>query len=189
MEIEYEAKFLNVDKDAVRLRLEQAGARLLRAEFAQRRWVFDLPQEKYSKHAFARVRDEGGIITVTWKRFSGEEIDNPEEIEIVADDFDKAVELLTQLGCVPRSFQENRRELWSLDDTKITIDTWPFYEPFVEVEGPSEQPVRTASRRAGFDWSQALFCGVTKLYQMKFGEHVQIREMPLLTFDMADPFI
>lgn len=189
METEYEAKFLDSDKDEVRDRLKAAGATLERPEFAQQRWVFDLPKEKHSRHVFARVRDEGGIFTVTWKQFSGEEIDNPKEIELVVDSFDNAVEMLRELGCVPRSYQENRRELWHLDNAKITIDSWPFYEPFVEVEGATEEIVHDAADKAGFDWSKALFCGVSKLYKMKYGEHVHIREMPLLTFEMPNPFI
>jgi adenylate cyclase class 2 len=188
METEYEAKFLDVDKEAIRTRLKAAGAVLKRHEFAQKRWVFNLPAEKHSSHVFVRVRDEGGIVTVTWKKFSGEKIDNPEEIELVVDNFDNAVEMLTELGCTPTSFQENRRELWHLDEAKITIDSWPFYAPFVEVEGASENIVRDASKKAGFDWDTALFCGVSKLYQMKYGEHVLIREMPKLMFDMPDPF-
>ena len=149
METEYEAKFLNINKNEVRLRLKAAGATLKRPEFPQRRWVVELPLEKRSPHVFARVRDEGGIYTMTWKRFSGAEVDNPEEIELVVDSFDNAVEMLTELGCSPQSFQENRR---------------------------------------GFDWDEARFCGVSKLYKMKYGEQVHIREMPKLTFDMPDPF-
>jgi adenylate cyclase class 2 len=188
METEYEAKFLDIDKDDVRARLTAAGATLERPEFAQRRWVFDLPKEKHSPHILARVRDEGGIFTVTWKEFSGEKIDNPKEIELIVDSFDKAVELLTELGCVPRSYQENRRELWHLGDTKVTIDSWPFYEPFVEIEGSTEEIVRKASEKAGFDWPQAHFCAVGRLYKMKYGEHVILREMPQLTFEMSNPF-
>lgn len=188
METEYEAKFLNVDTDEVREKLKAAGATLERPEFFQRRWVFDLPKEKHSKYVFARVRDEGGIITMTWKQFSGSEIDHPKEVELVVDSFDNAVEFLKELGCIPISNQENRRELWHLGEAKITIDSWPFYEPFVEIEGASEEIVHNMSMKAGFDWSQALFCGVSRLYKMKYGEHVHIREMPLLTFDMSNPF-
>src|ERR1700735_4970708 len=107
METEYEAKFLDVDKEQVRGRLASAGAVLKRPEFPQKRWVFNLPKEKNSPHVFVRVRDEGGIVTVTWKKFSGGKIDNPEEIELVVDSFDNAVEMLTELGCTPTSFQEN----------------------------------------------------------------------------------
>jgi adenylate cyclase class 2 len=186
METEYEAKFLDIDKDEVRTRLKVAGAILERAEFPQRRWVFDLPE--YNKHNFARVRDEGGIFTMTVKRFTGAEVDHPEETEVVVDSFDNAVDILTVIGCIPRSYQENRRELWVLGDAKITIDSWPFLQPFVEIEGPSEEIVRDASIKTGFDWSKALFCGVSKLYKMKYGGEVNIREMPKLTFDMSNPF-
>jgi adenylate cyclase class 2 len=96
---------------------------------------------------------------------------------------------LTELGCVPRSFPDNRRELWQLDAAKITLDSWPFYEPFVEIEGKSEEAVRAVSKKVGFDWTSGLFCGVKKLYQLKYGEHVHIREMPLLSFEMQNPFI
>lgn len=189
METEYEAKFLNIDKDEIRTRLQAAGATLERPEFAQRRWVFDLPAEKHDRHSFVRVRDEGGIMTMTLKKFSGADVDHPQESEIIVDNFDKAVEILSQIGCVPKSYQENNRELWHFDDVKITIDSWPLFEPFVEIEGLSEEIVRDASIKAGFDWDKALFCGVSKLFQQKYGEHVHIREMPKLTFDMPNPFV
>lgn len=189
METEYEAKFLNVDKDEVRARLKGAGAELVKHEFLQKRYVFDLPGEKRSKHSFARVRDEGDKITLTWKEFSGGEIDHPKEIEIIVNDFDKAVEILAQIGCIASSFQESYRELWHLGEAKITIDSWPFYEPFVEVEAATEDAVRIASEKAGFDWNLALFCGVSKLFKMKYGDQWNIREMPKLTFDMPNPFL
>lgn len=188
METEYEAKFLSVDKEDVRARLKAAGAALIRAEFLQKRYVFDLPKEKHSKHKFARVRDEGGTVTLTWKEFSGEVVDHPKEIEVIVSDFDKTVEILSEIGCVPMSFQESYRELWHLGDAKITIDTWPFFEPFIEVEGTSEALVKDASEKLDFDWSKALFCGVSKLFKMKYGEEYNIREMPKLVFDMQSPF-
>lgn len=188
METEYEAKFLDVDKDEVRGRLRAVGATLERPEFLQRRWVLDLPGEKNTREAFVRVRDEGGIVTLTWKDYPGGVINHPKEIEVVVDDFEKTVELLTQLGCVARSYQENYRELWHLDDAKVTIDSWPFIEPFVEVEGADESVVEKTSKKANFDWGAAIFSGVNRVYKMKHGDHVMIREMPQLTFDMPNPF-
>lgn len=189
MQTEYEAKFLDIDKDEVRNRLKKAGATMTKAEYLQKRWVFDLPQEKHTKDVFVRVRDEGGKITMTWKRFSDTNIGHPGEIEIDVSNFDSAVELLTELGCRPASYQENYREWWKLDDIEITIDSWPFYAPFVEIEGPSEEAIEKASKSLGFEWSQALFCGVSKLFQMKYGPNVHIREMPRLTFEMPNPFV
>ena len=188
METEYEAKYLDVDKDEVRTRLKKARAKLIKSEFLQRRWVLDLPTALHSSKVFARVRDEGDKITLTWKEFSDEEKDNPNEIEVVVDDFDKTFELLTKLGCTAASYQENRRELWHLGEAKITIDSWPFFNPFVEIEGTSEEIIENASKKTGFDWSKALFCGVSRLYRMRYGEHVHIRQMPILTFEMENPF-
>lgn len=43
MKIEYEATFINVNKDNIRDRLQKAGASLIKPEFLQRRVVFELP--------------------------------------------------------------------------------------------------------------------------------------------------
>lgn len=188
MGIEYEAKFLNVDIEEVRARLAAAGATLERPEFFQRRVVFDLPEANGDKHSFARVRDEGGIITMTLKRYTEASGEHPEETEVVVNDFDEAVELLTGLGCVPGSYQENRRELWSLDGADITIDSWPFHEPFVEVEAASIEEIQAVAEKAGFLWNEALFCSVSRLFKNKYGPEVEIRRMPRLTFDMPHPF-
>ncbi len=188
METEYEAKFLAVDKDEVRSRLERVGATLVRPEFLQRRWVLDLPGEKNTRDAFVRVRDEGGVMTLTWKDYPGGTINHPKEIEVVVSDFDSTLELLRELGCVARSYQENSRELWHLDGGKITIDSWPFIEPFVEVEGLDESVVEAVSRKAGFAWEMAVFSGVNRVYKLKYGDHIMIREMPTLTFSMENPF-
>ncbi|MCP6717994.1 MAG: hypothetical protein KJI70_00400 [Patescibacteria group bacterium] len=44
MKIEYEAKFTNIDKDEIRLKLKNIGANLIRSEFLQKRIVFNLPE-------------------------------------------------------------------------------------------------------------------------------------------------
>jgi adenylate cyclase, class 2 len=188
METEYEAKFLNVDKDEVRTRLRRAGAVLARPEFLQRRKVLDLPTSTREKGLWLRVRDEGDKITMSWKSQQGTAIHDQKEISVTVDDFDNAVALLEKIGCPVESYQETRRELWLLGDIEITIDSWPFVETFVEVEGKSEQAVRDASIQLGFDWSKALFEGVIWIYRQKFGQHVNIRRMPRLTFDMPNPF-
>lgn len=51
MDIEYEATFLDVNKDEVRSRLKKAGAELIRPEYLQRRVPFHLPKEKRSRDA------------------------------------------------------------------------------------------------------------------------------------------
>ena len=191
MAIEYEATFPNINKDEVRERLKNAGANLVRPEFLQKRMPFNLPKEKHSPNKFVRVRDEGDKITLSYKSFEGNKIEDQKEICLVVNDFDDAVELLKAIGCEPKSFQESKRELWKLDGVEIMIDTWPFLEPLVEVEGKSEEEVKKVSEKLGFDYSKAMFCACTTLYQIKYNvttEEINFKT-PKIVFDMENPFI
>lgn len=191
MEIEYEATFTNVDKDDVRSRLKNAGATLVRPEFLQKRIPFHLPKEKRSEDAWLRVRDEGDKITLSLKIVDGDRIEDQKELCVEVSRFDDTVMLLESIGCERKSYQETKRELWKLDDVDITIDEWPFLEPFVEVEGKSEQEVKNVSEKIGFNYADALFCAVGKLYVMKYGiplERINGTGTKRLTFDMENPF-
>jgi adenylate cyclase, class 2 len=189
MKVEYEATFANINKEEIRERLKRAGAALERPEYLQKRIPFHLPSEKRSKHSWLRVRDEGGVVTLSLKTVDGNKIENQKELFLQIDDFDTAVELLKSIGCEPKSYQETKRELWKLNGAEITIDEWPFLEPFVEIEGASEEEVKRASEKLGFKWSEALFCAVGKLYEMKYGvPEDEINTAPKIIFDMENPF-
>lgn len=59
MDIEYEAKFLNVDKVALQKKLKAAGAKLVKPEQLYKRAVFFLPKGHEIEGGWLRVRDEG----------------------------------------------------------------------------------------------------------------------------------
>lgn len=105
--------------------------------------------------------------------------------------FDRAEELLILLGAQKKSYQENKRELWTIGGVEVTIDEWPFLEPFVEIEGKSEDVVKKASEILGFDYQQAFFCSVTTLYHKKYGlsDAAINNGIPKITFDMENPFL
>ena len=190
MEIEYEATFPNINKDAIRERLKKAGAKLLRPEFLQKRIPFHLPKEKRGKGKFIRVRDEGDKITLSLKIFDGDKIENQKEICLTVNSFDDAVEFLELIGCESKSYQESKRELWKLDNVEIMIDEWPFLEPLVEIEGKSEKAVKEVSEKLGFDYSKALFCPAGELYGRKYNIPIeQVNTAPKIVFNMKNPFI
>ncbi|MBI4120510.1 MAG: CYTH domain-containing protein [Parcubacteria group bacterium] len=190
MNVEYEATFLDINKDEVRGRLKKARAQLVRPEYLQKRMPFHLPKEKRSKDVWLRVRDEGDKVTLSLKVVDGDKIENQKEICITVDNFDETIRLLELIGCEKKSYQETKRELWILDDVEITIDEWPFLEPFVEVEGKSEKEVKNVSEKIGFDYGRALFCAVGRLYQMKYGTHPDhINTIEKLVFGMENPFL
>lgn len=189
MDIEYEAKFLNVDKDVMRARLAAARATLVRPEYLQRRIPFDLPGDRRSKDSWLRVRDEGDKVTLSLKAVDGDRIEDQREICITIDSFDEGVKLLDAIGCERKSYQETKRELWSFDGADVTIDEWPFLEPFVEIEAPSEAAVRTAAEKLGFDYTRAVFGSAGKLYFMKYGVWPDtVNRIKKIVFDMENPF-
>ena len=68
MKTEIEAKFVKLDIDDVRARLEQAGATLEQPMRMMRRQTFDPVSD--SAHRYVRVRDEGDKVTMTYKQLT-----------------------------------------------------------------------------------------------------------------------
>lgn len=192
METEFEAKFLNINKDAMRRRLAEAGAVMVRPEFMQKRVTLGVPGEESVGYTWLRVRDEGDKITMSMKSITEETgISRQKELMLVVDNFETALNLLYLLGCKKQAYWETKRELWHYRETQITIDEWPFLEPFVEVEGHSEEVVRDVSSALGFDYAQALFCSVGQVYFLKYG--VKLDEVYTktrdITFEIENPFL
>jgi len=194
MQTEYEATFINVDKDEIREKLKQVGAVLIKPEILMKRYTFHLPEGHDRPGTFARVRDEGDKITMSFKmikRGGAVNIEDQKEICLKIDSFENGIDFLKELGCVVKAYQESKREIWQIGETEICVDEWPFLEPFVEVEGPSEQEVKDVSVKLGFDYTQAMFCAVGTIYAKKYGndERVINNEIPKIIFDMENPFI
>lgn len=169
MNIEYEAKYQNIDKEDIRSRLVKVGTKLVRPEFLQKRTVFGLPKENDIKGGFVRVRDEGDRVTLTFKVIDGSSISDQKETEVVVGDFNATVSILTNIGCIPRTSEESTRELWEFEGVDITIDGWPFLGTILEIEGKSEELVKVAAEKLGFVWAEARFCAVGLFYVEKYG--------------------
>lgn len=191
MQVEYEATFTDIDKGEIRNRLLSVGAKLEREEFLQRRTVFHLPVGNDIKGGWVRVRDEGDKITMSVKVVDGSGIEDQKESCLVVDNYQEAETFLQVIGCTRKSYQETRRELWRLDEAEVTIDTWPFLEPFIEVEGASEAVVKAVSEKLGMNWNLAKFCAVDVLYAEKYGISTdQINnKTPEILFEMENPFV
>jgi len=191
MNIEYEATFINISKDEIRARLKTVGATLVKPEYLQKRVVFELPAGHEMSGAWLRVRDEQDKITMSLKVIDGDKITDQKEICLQVNHFNEAVNFLKSIGCRQKAYQENYRELWILDKVEVTIDEWPYLEPYVEVEGTSEEMVKEISAKLGFDYSQALFCSADVLYNKKYGtplEQINHR-IPRITFEDPNPFL
>lgn len=192
MKIEYEATFKNIDKAKCRAKLEKAGAKLVKTEFLQKRCVFNLPSGHEMQGAWLRVRDEQDKITMSFKMVNNNSnIADQKEIELKISNFEAACELLEIIGCEKKAYQENLRERWELDGVEVTIDEWPYLEPFIEIESDSEMNVKTAAEKLGFEYNLAYFGSVDGLYSEKYKiTETQINnKTPLILFKMdKNPF-
>ena len=118
-------------------------------------------------------------------------IENQQETCIEINDFDKAREIINAIGCQEVAYQESKRELWKMGQVEITIDEWPFLEPFVEIEGPSEKMVKDVAKKLNFNYQQALFGSVDFQYAKKYNLSLEKinKTTPKIVFNMANPFV
>ncbi len=167
MKNEIEAKFVNINIDDIRSRLTELGAILIQPMRDMQRVTIDTPDLK-KKDAFVRIRNEGDKTTITYKQFNSLSIDGVKEIEITVDDFDTAVALFKEAGLAYGSLQESRRETWKLGEVEIVIDEWPWLNPYIEIEAPSEALVISTSEKLGFNWDDAIFGDVMAAYRVQY---------------------
>lgn len=192
MNTEIEAKFLNIDHDAMRVQLKALGATLERPNRLMRRVAIH-NDEMHSKNAFLRIRDEGYRVTITYKQFDDDTILGAKEYEIIASSFDDAINIFKETGLVYDTYQESRRENWVLGDVEIMLDEWPWLNPYVEIEGKSEAAVQSVASQLGFNWSDAVFGGVAMVYLHQYpyiGEAGRIeinRNWPIIKFEDPMP--
>ena len=193
MNKEIEAKFVSVSHDDLRERLARLGAECEQPMRLMRRVVY---HGNSDKDAYFRVRDEGYRVTMTYKEFhDASSIHGVSEIETTVGNFDQAVALLDQTELHRETYQETKRENWRLGDVELMLDEWPWVDPFVEIEGPSEAAVRDVAEKLGFDWNDAVYGGVATVYLKKYtgmGDHeaaaiIINRQTPIIKFDMPVP--
>src|SRR3989344_2563061 len=166
MQVEIEAKFLNINPDELRERLKKAGAKLIHAESLMRRNNFDYPDGRLEKiGGWIRVRDEGNKTTLAYKQLVNRTIEGTTEISLEVEDFEKISNFLLAIGLDNKSYQETKRERWELDGVEVTIDTWPWIPTFVELEGASEEKLKEAAIKLGLDWGKAMHGSVETAYQ------------------------
>lgn len=191
MNTETEAKFLRVDHDVIRKKLRDIGAVCEQPMRLMRRMTFDNSSMK-SKNAFLRVRDEGYRMVMTYKQFDSLTVDGAKEIEIIVDDFERAIALVKSLddNWLRMSFQESRRETWRLGNVEVVLDEWPWLDPYIEVEASSENEITDIANQLGLTMASAVYGDVMVAYRAQYphlGEHDTVGNLPEVRFDTPLP--
>jgi adenylate cyclase class 2 len=165
MQQEIEVKFLRVNHDELRKKLQALGATCEHPMRLMRRIMFDYPDKRFQSHDHSqrlRIRDEGDKIAINYKAKNG--TNYPYEIEVGIDSFEAMTSLLEAIGLERYSFQESKRETWRHKDIEVVLDEWPWLGTYIEIEGPSEESIKAAAKDLGFNWQDARFGSVDTAY-------------------------
>ncbi len=162
MNIEYEVRVLNVNKDEIIKKLKELNAEF-KWERIQKRYTYDF--KPILPYKWIRLRTDGIENTLTIKNVKSHEIDGTEELEIEVNDFEKTNLILKELGYLPKAFQENKRCRYYLDNVEIDIDSWPMIPDYIEIEGNNSEEVMNIVKKLGFTASEITSKDVASIYK------------------------
>jgi adenylate cyclase class 2 len=169
MQTEIEAKFLDINHDALRAKLRELGATCEQPMRLMRRKHLDFPDGSLrQRHGWARVRDEGGKVTMSYKQMADRSLHGTSEVCLTVDNFAQAEAFLLALGLQVTAYQETKRESWRLGELEIELDHWPWTRPYMEVEGPDEATLKTFAKQLGLDWSKAVHGSAEIVYTNEY---------------------
>ena len=185
MHTEIEAQFLDINKDDLRRKLQQLGGKLIQPEILMSRTIFDT-----GPHQFARVRNEGNKITMTYKNvLDSSSITGTKEINLEIDNYNAGVEFLKSCGLPIKAHQETLREIWHYRNSELCIDTWPWIPAFLEIESPTPEEVWQVANELGLSRNNASSGSVDTIYQHYYGIEPDVLNMhtPMITFECQPP--
>lgn len=188
MEIEYEAKFLDINYNDLINKLKSLNAKLIQPNSLYKRSMFSLADVK---RGYVRVRKEGNNkTTLTAKIYKDSKF--PQEYELqIKDDFENGQEFLRALNLNEKGYHETMREIWHLPYGKnsnfceVCIDIIPAIPMYVEIECKSKQNLNKSIKMLGLEKHKKLFGSYGKCFVEYYGmtENDINNIIPKLTFE------
>lgn len=189
---EIEAIFLDVDIEKTRKTLKSLQATCKLPMQDMNRTLFDYPDRRLMRgqNSWIRIRDEGDHVSLTFKTLQEGDLHGAQEIETTVGSYDDTVAIFEAIGMFKFSVQETKREIWSVGDCMVMIDQWPWINPYVEIEGPSEEAIKALAKKMGYQWDTAVFGSVASVYRMKYPDILpeeKISSIAEVKFDLPPP--
>jgi len=134
------------------------------------RQTYDFPDGRLrkEKNGWARVRNEGNKVTMSYKQLDDRSLHGTKEVCVTVDDFDQAGALYEALGLQRNSYIETKRESWKLGHIEIELDIWPWTKPYIEMEAHDEAELKDIASKLGLDWSKVLHGSVEVVYMAEY---------------------
>lgn len=175
MKTEYEIRILEIDKEKIIEQLAKLGA-IKKGEYNQRRYVYDLMPIQKGK--WIRLRTNGSETTLTYKNVVSNTIDGTKEVEFKVEDFEKSNEFLNKIGFIARSYQENTRIQYMLDEVEIDIDSWPMIPTYLEIEAKNEEKINYMLQKLNLQNSNITTLNCDDIYKKIYNIDIsKIREL------------
>ena len=182
MDIEFEIKFISINKDEIRKKLIKIGAICVAKEKIMKRVIYDFWKNKY-----ARIRNEWDKITCTFKEIADctDDINCVKEVETSVWDFDVMKTIFEKMWIKQKAYQETKREIWEVNwEIEFMIDTWPWLNPFIEIEWENEEVVKKYTKILWFDYEEWIFGTVSEVYKKELWlSSNYINSLSVITFD------
>lgn len=163
MKFESEVRILEIHEEEWVKKLQEMGA-VLEGEWLQKRKVYDFHPKIDNK--WIRLRTNGQITTLAIKEVVDfDSIDCTRELEIEVSNFDDCAQILDELGYHYKSYQENKRIRYRINEIEIDLDTWPLLPTYAEIEGPSKESVEQFLKNFIFDKGKITTLDVDSIYR------------------------
>lgn len=172
MEVEFEARFLEIDRDSLIEKIKAVGGHQKSPLTVYRRSVFGLCD---IKKGYVRVRDEGDTVTLTAKIYKDPKF--PEEYELnIKDDFINGQAFLRALNLTEKAYHETMREKWTIPHRsgkgelcEITFDYVPGLPVYSEVECKSKANLTKSIKMLSLNRDKMRFGGYGNVYAEYYG--------------------
>ena len=173
---ESEIKIPVSDLDSIRRRLAEERARRVREPHRERNSIYDTVDNRLNsagRTLRSRSSGERHLLTLKGPATYVSAVKIREEIEVEVADSRRVEQILTALGYSVVIRYEKDREEWRLGDVLICLDHTPMGD-FVEIEGPPERLVPTASA-IGLDAGNAVEASYLGLWSQYRRDRPELR--------------
>jgi adenylate cyclase class 2 len=178
---EIECRFLEINKEDLISRLRKLGAHDEGEVMLEEIIVYDHEFKWTDERRFVRLRKIGDKVKLSYKEHISHTVDGAYEIEFEVSDFKKAELFLKKIGLVAYRHQQKYRHSFNLNGVIFDIDTWPRIPAYVEIEGESEDTLKKAAEKVGFDWKNVVFHDARWVIENKY--KIPVGKMRWFTFD------
>jgi adenylate cyclase, class 2 len=167
---EIELKFLNIDVENIKKKIKELGAKI----------KYDSQIESYpflaegfhgsdSSKKFLRIRKSNDEVWITYKGPAKKSsMTTREEIEVKADDYDKAIKLIEKLGFKKGKVFKKHRLHYELGDTHFELDTVKNIPTYLEIETNNEKDMKNICAKIGLDITKGRKGTIVEILPEKF---------------------